>query len=110
MWQGDANRLALLCLAHCKSPPGVLNITGPEMVSVKETAEKFARYFNKPVEFTGEDLDLKMYLSDAAKSIELFGNPLVPLDKMIEWQAQWIEQGGRSLNKPTHFEVTSGKY
>ncbi len=110
IWQGDASRLALLCLGQCSSPPTILNITGPETISVKETAKKFARYFNKEVEFLGEVPNSTMYLSNASRSFEIFGKPVVPAEKMIEWQAQWIEQGGRSLNKPTHFEVTSGQY
>jgi nucleoside-diphosphate-sugar epimerase len=110
IWQGDANRMALLCLGHCQSPPEILNITGPETISVKETAEKFGRYFNKKVEFIVEEPDSIMYLSDASKALELFGQPTVKIDKMIDWQAHWIMQGGRSLNKPTHFETTSGKF
>ena len=110
IWQGDANRMALLSLGHCGSPPGILNITGTEMVSVRETAEKFGRYFDMDVQFTGEDTNSTMYLSDASKSVQLFGHPEVPADKMIEWQAGWILQGGRSLNKPTHFEITSGQF
>ena len=110
IWQGDANRLALLCLGQCASPPAVLNVTGPETISVRETAEKFARIFNKEVEFIDERENSTMYLSDASRSFEIFGKPVVTLDTMIKWQARWIEQGGRSLNKPTHFEVTSGKY
>jgi len=110
IWQGDANRLALLCLGHCNVPPSILNITGDEIISVKKTAMKFARYFNKEVEFTGEKPNSTMYLSDASKSIKLFGKPLISTDRMIEWQARWIAQGGKSLNKPTHFEVTSGHF
>jgi len=110
IWQGDANRIALLSLDHCSTPPEVLNVTGAESLSVKETAEKFAAYFNKRIEFTHEKPDQGMYLSEVSKSISLFGNPVVPVSRMIEWQAGWIERGGRSLGKPTHFEVTSGKF
>jgi len=110
IWQGDANRMALLCIGQCNTPPAILNITGAETISVMETAEKFARYFKKEVEFMNEVPNSTMYLSDASKSIELFGKPAVSLDKMIEWQANWIALGGRSLDKPTHFEVTSGSF
>jgi len=85
IWQGDANRLALLCLGHCATPPAILNITGPETISVKETAQKFARYFNKEVEFKDEQVNTNMYLSDASKSTGIFGSPSVPLDKLIQW-------------------------
>ena len=40
----------------------------------------------------------------------LFGYPTVTLEQMIHWVAQWIRQGGRLLNKPTHYEARSGRY
>ena len=41
IWQGDANSYALRSLELCASPPAVLNVTGPERISVRETAEWF---------------------------------------------------------------------
>jgi hypothetical protein len=32
------------------------------------------------------------------------------MEQMIKWQAEWIKNGGESLNKPTHFEVNNGKF
>ena len=34
IWQGDANEIILRSLSHAASPPVVLNLTGPEMVSL----------------------------------------------------------------------------
>jgi hypothetical protein len=34
----------------------------------------------------------------------------VSLERMIDWQADWIRRGGASLGKPTHFETRDGKY
>ncbi len=45
IWQRDANSVALRALAHCASPPFLLNLTGPEMVSVRQTALRFGRIF-----------------------------------------------------------------
>ena len=39
-----------------------------------------------------------------------FGYPRVPLDTLIDWQAQWLLDGGRTLNKPTHFEERKGNF
>ncbi len=109
IWQGDNNNRTLLSLEHCASPAVPLNITGPESVSIKYAAERIAEFMEKPVEFRGEP-GPAAYLSNAAKSFRLFGYPEVSLDQMLEWQAKWLMQGGSSLGKPTHFEVTDGKY
>jgi hypothetical protein len=29
---------------------------------------------------------------------------------MIEWVTGWVQQGGRSLHKPTHFEERTGQF
>ena len=42
IWQGDANSYGLRSLELCASPPEILNVTGPECISVRETAEFFA--------------------------------------------------------------------
>jgi len=34
----------------------------------------------------------------------------VSVHELIEWTARWIGQGGRTLNKPTHFEARDGKF
>lgn len=110
IWQGDANRQALLCLEHCASPPAIVNITGPELVSVRFVAETFARLFDTEVSFVGDEPGSRMYLSNASRAAALFGYPSVPLMTLIRWQAAWIQQGGRSLGRPTHYGVVDGAF
>jgi nucleoside-diphosphate-sugar epimerase len=109
IWQGDTADQAQRCLELCSSPPTPINVTGPETISVRYVAEECARIMGKPVTFCGEAGDVG-YLSNAAKAAARFGHPRVPLAHMIRWTAEWIMAGGRSLNKPTHFEVATGKY
>jgi len=109
IWQGDANAQALALLPHCATPPFVLNVTGPETVSVRRVAERFGRIFDVPVTFTGAESPLAL-LSHTAKSQQLFGYPRVTLDQMIAWTAAWVQQGGPFLDKPTHFETRDGRY
>ncbi len=109
IWQGDANTQALLCLEHCSVPAAKMNVTGPETLPVVWIAEEFARIFGvKPI-FSGSPSEV-MYLNNSAKASELFGYPSVTPKTMIRWLAAWLKSGGRSLNKPTHFETTSGRY
>ncbi len=109
IWQGDANSMCLRSFAHCSSPPCVLNITGPETLRVREIAAEFGRLFGVAPQFFGEEAGVAL-LNDASKSHGLFGKPSVAVNQVIEWSAHWIAQGGRVLNKPTHFEVQDGKF
>jgi nucleoside-diphosphate-sugar epimerase len=109
IWQGDACNRALLSLKYASSPAKALNITGPELLSVREIAEQFGKLFGKPVDFTGQDME-QYYLSNASESIKLFGLPTVKPEQMIQWVAEWMKNGGTILDKPTHFEVTNGQF
>ena len=109
IWQGDANAIALRAFAHCQSPPLVLNVTGPETVSIRYLASCFSTLFNKPPRFEGEETATAL-LSNASRCHQLFGYPRISLGQMIEWVAEWVRIGGTTLRKPTHFEVRDGKF
>ena len=109
IWQGDANSYALRSLELCQSPPRILNATGPEKISVRETADFFAKRWNKPVRFMGEEGPVAL-LSDASQCRSLLGEPEVPAGLLKEWVAHWVETGGSYLGKPTKYEVSNGRY
>ena len=109
IWQGDANSVCLRSLLHASSPPLVLNLTGPETLSVRWIAREFGRHFGVTPEFTGEESP-RALLNNAARCFQMFGYPTVSVAELIEATAQWIGAGGRALGKPTHFEVRDGKF
>jgi len=109
IWQSDANEMAIRALLHCQSPAKILNITGPETVSVKWLATEFGKQFDKTPEFTNEEQSTAL-LSNAAESFKLFGYPKVALKQMIEITANWLIEGGETINKPTHFQERKGQY
>ncbi|MBK7929687.1 MAG: NAD(P)-dependent oxidoreductase [Bryobacterales bacterium] len=109
IWQGDANSVCLRSLLHASSPPLVLNLTGPETLSVRWVAREFGRHFGVTPEFTGEESP-RALLNNAARCFQMFGYPTVSVAELIETTAQWIGAGGRALGKPTHFEVRDGKF
>ena len=109
IWQGDANSYAIRSLALCASPAAVLNVTGPERISVREVATRFGRELGKPVRFRGTEGPFAL-LSDPARCLKLLGPPDVPLERLLTWVVHWVRIGGASLNKPTHFEVADGRY
>jgi nucleoside-diphosphate-sugar epimerase len=109
IWQGDANSICLRAVAYCESPAAILNVTGPETVSVRYLAWEFGRRFGKEPVFSGEESPSAL-LNNAAKSHRLFGYPRVTLQEMIGATADWIQKGGALLAKPTHFQVRDGKF
>lgn len=109
IWQGDANGYALRSLDLCASPPAILNVTGSERISVRETAEWFGAIFGRPPRFANSEGPVAL-LSDASRCRALLGEPAVSLPILRQWVAHWVRAGGTSLNKPTHFEVTDGRY
>lgn len=109
IWQGDANAIALRALAHAQKPPLVLNVTGPETVSIRRLALRFGELFGVEPVFQGSEAPTAL-LSDASRSHRLFGYPSVSLEQMIRWTAHWLEIGGETLAKPTKYSVRSGTF
>jgi nucleoside-diphosphate-sugar epimerase len=109
IWQGDANAVALRCLAHTTRPTTPINVTGPETISVRWLAEEFGRRFDRPPNLIGVEADTG-WINNAARMISEFGPPRVPLQRMIDWTADWLMRGGASLGKPTHYEVRDGQF
>jgi nucleoside-diphosphate-sugar epimerase len=108
IWQGDANEQSLRLLAHTTSPASAINISGPK-ASVRRLAEEFGKRFSKKPILSGKEADTA-WLIDTAQAKELFGNPRISLETMIDWVADWVARGQPSLGKPTHFETRDGKY
>ncbi len=109
IWQGDSNEVVLRSLKHAASQALTLNITGEETLSVKAVALKFGKIFGQEPSFTGMEAPNAL-LSNSEKAFSLFGKPKVPIDKVIEWTANWMQEEKKQLGKPTHFEVRDGKY
>jgi nucleoside-diphosphate-sugar epimerase len=109
IWQSDANEMAIRSLLHCESPSKILNITGPETVSVRWLSHEFGKHFEIEPEFINEEQPTAL-LSNAAESFRLFGYPQVTLKQMVEITANWLKSGGETINKPTHFQERKGKY
>ena len=109
IWQGDANAMALQCLALCTTPPLRLNVTGPETVSIRALALRFGALLGRAPLFEHEEHPTAL-LSNASRAHHLFGYPRVPLGQMIDWTAHWVSIGGPTLAKPTHFSEREGVF
>jgi len=109
IWQRDANSACLRALALASSPPLVLNLTGPERLSVRWIATRFAEIFGVDPHFAGAESETAL-LSDSSLCGRLLGPPTIGAEQMIVMTAAWIRAGRPTLNKPTHFEVRDGAF
>ena len=109
IWQGDANEMILRALPLAASPPAAFNLTCPDILSVREVATNFSKLFDRPARFVGAEADTAL-LSNTERLREELGPPATSLDTIIRWTAHWVQNGGRFLNKPTHFDVRNGQY
>jgi nucleoside-diphosphate-sugar epimerase len=109
IWQGDANTVALRCLAHATTPTTPINVTGPDTVEIGWLAAEFGKLLGKEPRLAGTPAPTG-WLNNAGRMVKEFGRPSVPLNKMIEWTADWLSRDMATLNKPTHYEVRDGKY
>lgn len=109
IWQRDANAIALMALAHCAVPPLVINVTGRPAHSVRWLAEELGKRLGRPPVFEGMQADTAL-LSNAAQCDGMFGPPPVGTAEMLDRVAEWVAEGGRSLGKPTHYDIRDGAF
>ncbi len=109
IWQKDANEIAIRSLNHCRYPAKTLNVTGTETLSVRKLALEFGKLFNEQPVFVNEEQPTAL-LSNATECSRIFGYPKVSIDQMVGLIADWIKEGGKTLNKPTHFQEREGKF
>jgi nucleoside-diphosphate-sugar epimerase len=109
IWQGDANAIALRSFGLAASPPALLNVTGPEVLSVRNVAGRFGELLGKKPRLEGNEQPTAL-LNNAAFCAKRFGPPAISTDTVIRWIARWVKSGGRTLGKPTHFETRDGKF
>jgi nucleoside-diphosphate-sugar epimerase len=109
IWQGDANALALRSLLLADTPPVALNVTGAEILRIRDIATFFGERFGKPAQIVGQEAETAL-LSNVGKETTLLGKPTVSTETLLRWVAEWTRRGGRTLGKPTHYEVRDGRY
>jgi nucleoside-diphosphate-sugar epimerase len=109
IWQRDANAVALRLLSHVSTPPFVLNVTSAETYGVRYIALSIGKRLGRTPQFTGTESPTAL-LSNAARMNQMFGPPEVSVDDAIDLIADWVKAGGRSLDKPTHFEERTGSF
>jgi hypothetical protein len=108
IWQGEANDWTLRSLAHCTAPTSPLNLSGPK-IRIRDVAKALGERLGIEPILTGTEAPTA-WLIDSSEAYRLYGPPQVSLDRMLDWTADWVQRGGKSLGKPTHYEARDGKY
>ncbi len=109
IWQGDATSHILRCLCQGTTPATPINIGAPQPAKVREVAHSFGDYFGKEPVFEGE-AQATAWHNDNSEAQELFGDPVVDLDTMIRWNAEWLQRGLPLHHKPTHYDERAGSF
>ena len=109
IWQGDANEYAVRSLYIVIHHRRIMNVTGPETISVRWLAEEFGTRFDKKPLFVNEEQPTAL-LNNASKAHQFFGYPTVSLQQMIDMTAEWLVNDGETYNKPTHFQERKGAF
>ncbi len=109
IWQGDANAYLARSFPLCGTPARIWNMTGAEILSVRDMAEQFGARLGRKPKFAGEEEPTAL-LGDASAMLDRLGPPKVGLDEMVTWVAGWLERDGRTLGKPTKYESRSGRF
>jgi nucleoside-diphosphate-sugar epimerase len=109
IWQGDASAQALRCLAHCDTPTSPINVSGREILAVRDLAKKFSALLDREPIITGTEQPTA-WLTDTSQATKLFGLPVVDTNSLIAWTADWVARAMPSLGKPTKYEVRDGRY
>lgn len=109
IWQGDAIAHILRCLRHGTTPATAINIGAPQTTRIREAALKFGAIFGREPVFSGEEQPTAWH-NDCTEAQRLFGDPLVNLDTMIRWNADWLRRGLPLHHKPTHYQQRGGMF
>jgi len=109
IWGGDVNSAALAALQLCDVPAQILNVTGPEQLTVRWIAEEFGARLGVQPKFTGREAESAL-LNNAERACRLYGLPSLPVTTLIDWTADWVIHSRTVWDKPTHFQVRDGRY
>ena len=109
IWQRDANDYIIRAISLAKSPPAVLNVTGPETIPIRTLAEQIGNKLGKKPKFVSREAPSAL-LSDASYCLSTFGLPQTTLEQMVSMIARWVTAGKKTLNKPTKYDIRDGKF
>jgi nucleoside-diphosphate-sugar epimerase len=109
LWQGDANAWTLQAFDVASSPAVLVNVTGPEILGVRNVAQQLAERLKLPVHFVGQESHTAL-ISNCTWARSRFGPLRMDAKTLVDEVADWTSAGRRNLGKPTHFESRDGVF
>jgi len=109
IWQRDASDYIIQSMSLAKSPPAILNVTGPDTVSIRQLAEQIGSQLGKKPEFVSREAETAL-LSNASQCFSLFGYPKMTLSEMVSVIVKWVASGKTVLSKPTKYDIRNGRF
>jgi len=109
IWQRDANDYIIQAMSLAQSPPAILNVTGPDIVLIRQLAEQIGKVLDKEPKFVSHEAQTAL-LSNASRCFSVFGYPKTTLDEMVSVIVKWVTAGKKVYDKPTKYDVRDGKF
>ena len=50
------------------------------------------------------------WVNHTLQAQRLFGYPRVPLGRLVDWVADWVQRDMPQIGKPTRYEVRAGRF
>ena len=109
IWQGDANAQILRALRYCTVADVAAQCQRPRdhQRARRGGGVRAALQQAAGIHRRGSTVG---WLANTGEAARLFGYPVVPLNRMIEWVTDWIARDLPTLNKPTQYESRSGRF
>jgi nucleoside-diphosphate-sugar epimerase len=109
IWQGDVNAMTLRLFEHAETPPFILNVAGPETVSIAWLCRELGTRLGVEPLLVGEPEPTAL-ISNGSRAASLFGYPSVGLLQLLDLTVDWLRAGGALHGKDTHFQERRGQF
>jgi hypothetical protein len=107
--KGDAAAQALRCLPRCTSPTTSINVSGADILAVRDLAFAIGDRLGVEPRIAGEEQPTA-WITDTREAVRPFGLPVVDMQTLVAWTYDWVARDMPSLGKPIRFEVRDGRY
>jgi hypothetical protein len=109
IWQRDAVDYIIRSMTLAKSPPAILNVTGPDTIAIRRLAGHIGDVLKKEPKFARREAQSAL-LSNASYCFSKFGYPQTTLERMVAAITEWVASGKKILNKPTKYNIRNGRF